>query len=385
MKLLAIAPRIPTPGGSGDQALSFHRLSFLSKRHSIHLICFASRGGARERKVLEDLGITVDLVKWRFLDAFWFWMLALFDTSTPLQCAFFTSFLFRKRFREIFKKFKPDALYSVTFRSINNISLCGVPIYIDLIDSIGLNYSREMKVANRFKRIFISVECARVIDFERRLAQSAAKCFVVSDIDRDFIGDSRIEVLALGVEFKNLDSNRKSSDNLVIVFSGNMFYQPNVEAVLWFVEHCWSHIKENIRNVKLVIAGRSPKSSIKKLEVDPDIIVTGRVKSMFEVLCSSHIAIAPMQSGSGMQFKVLESMACSIPVITTTVGLGDIKAKAGDGLLVADTPELFSKYVINLLLDSRTRIHLGELAHAYVSINHNWDSINERFVNVCGL
>ena len=40
-----------------------------------------------------------------------------------------------------------------------------------------------------------------------------------------------------------------------IIFSGNMNYKPNIEAVIWFIENCFEDLKTIIPEVKLFICG----------------------------------------------------------------------------------------------------------------------------------
>ena len=92
-----------------------------------------------------------------------------------------------------------------------------------------------------------------------------------------------------------------------------------------------------------------------------------------------------MQSGSGMQFKILEAMACGVPVVTTARGLGDISASPGKDILVADSPKDFSRAVVSLLESEPLSRDVGDRGLRYVRANHSWDVLNERFVLACGI
>ena len=114
------------------------------------------------------------------------------------------------------------------------------------------------------------------------------------------------------------------------------------------------------------------------------IVVTGYVSSMANMLNKATVAIAPMQSGSGMQIKILEAMASSVPVITTTIGLGDLKAVVDKDLFIADEPLDFSQQILKLLKSKNQNRALGKNGRKYVSLNHDFNILNKRFTNICG-
>jgi glycosyltransferase involved in cell wall biosynthesis len=78
-------------------------------------------------------------------------------------------------------------------------------------------------------------------------------------------------------------------------------------------------------------------------------------------------------------------MACAVPVVATKIGIGDIRAVSNVEILVGSTPQEMVDHVIHLLREEGLREKLGDAGYRYVLKNHEWDRINEEFVNISGL
>lgn len=388
MKILAISGRIPAIDKNGDQVISYFRLMYLARDNKIELICLGDRGNAedlRSARVLEEAGIVVHLVRPSRATSALQLLRALADGSMPFQCAYFRSPRFRKVYQQVFSRFAPDALYAVMIRILPNAGDYQGHLFVDMVDSMGLNFGRRATMQRGLKGWLLGIEARRVATYEKAVAERADKCFVVSSIDQQAIGSDHVRVLPLGIDVQRFNKPQEPATEPLIAFTGNMFYQPNVDAILWFAEHCWPAIKDAVPGVHLVIVGNRPQPSVVALGKDPAIDVMGRVPSVAAILKTAAVAVAPMRSGSGMQFKILEAMACGVPVVATTIGQGDIGCVAGADILVRDTGAEFAQDVVALLQDAALRRKIGDAGYQYVQENHSWDAINQQFARACEL
>ena len=387
MKILAISGRIPSIDKNGDQVISYFRLTNLARSNTIELICFGDLDKADDLdavQVLEKAGIVVHLVRWSKALAALQVLRAIPDRSMPFQCAYFRSAQFRKTYQQVSERFAPDALYSVMIRILPNAADYQGHLFVDMVDSMGLNFGRRASMETGLKGWLLGREAARVDAYEKKIAERADRCFVVSSIDQQAIGSDHVGVLPLGIDVQRFNKPAQAATAPLIAFTGNMFYQPNADAVLWFAEHCWPAIKAAVPGVRLVIVGNRPQPGVVALgKQDGSIEVMGRVPSVAAILKTAAVAVAPMRSGSGMQFKILEAMACGVPVVATTIGQGDIGCVAGSDILVRDTGAEFAEQVVALLQDPALREKIGEAGFRYVQENHSWDAINQQFVQAC--
>jgi glycosyltransferase involved in cell wall biosynthesis len=258
---------------------------------------------------------------------------------------------------------------------------------MDLFDSMTKNISTRLKSETLIKRVFYGIELKRVKSYENKVFDHFEHNLLISSIDRHFFRSNKVcDILPLGIEmpeFLDHHDEIEKGDFYDIIFIGNMSYTPNIEGISWFIDNCWKELSIKIENIRLWIVGTSPASRLvdryKNIE---NITFTGYVKSLKPYLKISDVSVAPMLSGSGMQNKILESMFFSVPVVTTSLGIGDISALANENVFICNTKAEFTTLLIELKANSNLRHKIGNNGYILVRENYSLDSHIERLVAI---
>lgn len=379
MRILFITSRFPYPPLRGDQAIPYHRLRHLSKKHEVTLLSFyesdTELAGLDHLRPFCKRIYTVHISKWQSVLNVAFYG---FFSPLPLQVLYYRSDSFKKLLKKLVAENNFDLIHTYLLRLAPYLAEVAAPKVLELIDSMQLNWARRVEVEKFPKRWFYQEELRRLILYERTIGNYFNQMIVVSQRDRDLLPASNVEVIPLGVDTEAFKPARHESKKNSIIFSGNMGYSPNIKAVAWFAEKCLPTIQASVPDVSFTILGTNPSKEVCALAQRKGIAVTGFVKSMPEALARASISIAPMLSGSGMQFKILEAMACGLPVVTTTLGLGDIKATQNKEICIADTAEEFVEIVLTLLNSSEMSTKIGKNARNFVVNNHSWESVSSK-------
>ena len=168
----------------------------------------------------------------------------------------------------------------------------------------------------------------------------------------------------------------------VLLFSGKMDYRPNIDAVVWFANEIFPSVQQLHGKAKFLIVGKSPTGRVLKLDKEPGITVTGAVNDMRPYIAAATVCVVPLRMGGGTRFKILEAMALSRPIISTTIGAEGFPVTNGKEIIIADSPEDQIRAIDSLLCQEHTRTHLGKEGRTLVSNQYQWESIVSNMKNV---
>jgi glycosyltransferase involved in cell wall biosynthesis len=169
-------------------------------------------------------------------------------------------------------------------------------------------------------------------------------------------------------------SGRKSgaSQPPIIVFSGNLEYHPNVEAVRWFHAQIWPRIRERAPGVKWTLVGCNEHAVRPLVSGDDRILLTGPVDDAVAAIAEAQVCVVPLLSGSGTRFKILEAWAAARAVVSTSLGAEGLGAIHEQHLLIADSPAAFADATLRLLDDPALRQRLGEAGRELYLDRFTW-------------
>lgn len=314
--------------------------------------------------------------------------LAALPGRTPLSVAYTRSPAFAHTVAGLWAGQTFDLVHTEFVRAAHATTwLNGVPKVYDAVDCLALAYRRSLSApgVSPKQRLIGLIEWLKLRDYERRVLACYDRALVSSPVDAHELGNGggqKVHVLPNGVDLEHFrfDASARREDTLV--FLGKMSYHPNVAGVLWFCREVLPRIHQQRPDVRLQIVGRDPVAQVQALASDPRIEVTGTVDDVRPYLQQAALSVNPMVSGSGIQNKLLEAMACGAPVIATRLAAAALQAKPGDDLLVADSPQEFAGSTLEALESPGRRSQLGLNGRLYVESCHNWSMIAEELESI---
>ncbi|ASJ71620.1 glycosyltransferase [Granulosicoccus antarcticus] len=132
-----------------------------------------------------------------------------------------------------------------------------------------------------------------------------------------------------------------------VAFLGGFGHPPNREAVEYYLDEVMPLIRKRRPDIKLHIWGSKIPDEFFQL-VDDQVIVEGFAESLDEVFEGCRVFIAPLQSGAGIKGKVLDSIAYGVPSVLSPIAAEATGLVDNKSTLIANTPEQWAEYVIQL-------------------------------------
>lgn len=375
MSLLFLAHRVPFPPDRGDKIRSFHILRHLAARARVHLVAFADdeadhdppetftgmlasctivpRDKSQRRAAVEALvgGKPVSLTA--FADR----RIAAAVAALRARHSIAMTFVFSGQMAQ--------------YLGLDE------PAIMDFVDMDSAKFASYAEDASGPMRWMMRREARLLGAFERDVAARVSASLFVSDAEADLfrVGGARGRVLAVenGIDAATFDPATVPPVAIarpLILFTGQMDYRPNIDAVTWFARDILPIVRRR-HPARFAIVGRAPTEAVQALASD-DVIVTGAVDDVRGWLAAADVCVAPLKLARGIQNKVLEAMAMARPVVASAAAAEGID-HAGT-IRVADDAEGFAAGICDLLDDPAAAAALGASARTQVIARYGWDA-----------
>jgi glycosyltransferase involved in cell wall biosynthesis len=390
MNLLVVSSRPPWPPVMADAMTVERTIRYLAGRgHRVDLACFTG-GPVAEAELRGGLGgvcgdvATVHLPTWRS----YLCTAAGLPGRRPMQVDYYRSRAMAELVCRMVEERAYDVVYTHLVRMAEYTRRLHRPKVINLVVSQALNYGRLLEhVRDPVRRLFYTLERAKVRSYEVELCADYDRVIVCGDADR--------AELERGGPLPNAFVNPHGQDVPpperlrgarreagAIVLSGVMSTFTNVDAACWFAERVFPRIERAVPQASLRIVGRNPQRAVRALARPPRVVVTGEVPDVSDWLLRAEVAVAPLRIAAGMQNKIVQAMACGLPVVATSVANEGIGARPDEHLLLRDDPDAFGDAVVGLLRDAAARERLGAAARRHVESRWTWEALFERLEKV---
>lgn len=375
MRILFLSRWFPYPPNNGSKLRVYHLLRGLVTTHEVTLISFFEQGDVlpdgSENKAIRE----VHLVPWKpfnpsgIRSRLGYLNLkprSMIDSFSPQMSQTIQKIIYAKDYDLVIASQIGTASYSHEFR--------GLPGLFEEVE-IGLLYDQSENSISAIRNLRKKLTWKKHRSYLKHLLRDFRACTVVSNHEKHILTHAipnyqNIHVIPNCIHLDDYQDIIHQSAPSSLIFTGSFRYQPNYEAMVWFVGDVLPLIQQSLPDMHLIITGDHGGFPLPK---GKNVILTGFVNDVRPLVAGSLVSLAPLKSGGGTRLKILEAMALGTPVVATTKGAQGLDVADGENILIADNAERFAEAVQSLVIDPGIRQRVTSNAHQLVREKYSWD------------
>lgn len=392
MKILWVKPGKLLPLDTGGKLRTYNILRHLAASHKLTYLSYyiGKKDDAYEREVQKELPGTVAVATGkdapegaqRHIDY-------LLHLSSPAPYA--VSQFVDSQVKKLLLEWIPQRHFDVAVcdflsSTLNFPNRLETPTALFQHNVESILWKRKAEVeTNWLERAVFQLEYSKMKRFEPEQARRFHHVIAVSEADREamstMVDPSHISVVPTGVDLRKYryDPESRPSGPLV-VFTGSMDWQPNIDGVEYFCNEIWPTVLAKVPDARFRIVGRDPHARVRSL-ASSSVEVTGTVPSIVDHLRAAAVFVVPLRIGGGTRIKIYEGMAMGKATVSTTVGAEGLDVHHGCDVMLEDSPAAFAEAIVTFLTNEEIRRRY-EAAAAATAGKYDWSVITRRFVEV---
>ena len=399
LNILQLTNRLPFPLNDGGNIATYYCTKFLyQKGHIVHLLSLNTKKHYHSPEPLQNIStqtyaidIDTTVTPWGVLGGFF--------QKIPYNVSRFELEAYRKKLIMLLNEIDFDIVQmegvymGLYLEDVKKHSKAKVVLRAHNVEhQIWRRLSENAK--NPLKKFYFKHLSQKIEQFEEEMLPQFDGVVAITADDAHFFKQIRnaspnIINIPAGIDFDvyqpmhqpngAMGQNSQISPNSVC-FLGSLEWMPNVQGLFWFLEHVWPLILEKNPKAHFHVAGKNPPESVLNLK-EKQTTIHGMVEDAHAFLRQYEIMVVPLLSGSGMRLKVVEAMALSKCIVTTSIGIEGIKCESGREAMIADEPKEMAEKILLLLENEDLRTKMSVNAQNFVKKHYDWQALIDQFID----
>jgi sugar transferase (PEP-CTERM/EpsH1 system associated) len=386
-EILFLVHRAPWPPDRGDRIRSWHMFEALAKLAPVHVAALADNQAdaalANEKMapLCKSLAIEVRKVSRPIA------LTQAVLTGDPVSNRLFRSAALARHVDALIRQGGISHIVAFSGQMAQYIpARFDGPVLMDFVDVDSAKFATYAEQDKRQPLHWVHQREARVLAaYEADVARRVGASLFVSDAEaalfrsQSGLGADKVRAVGNGIDTERFDpaiplEPVEAGEGPLAVFTGQMDYRPNIDAVRWFASDILPLVRKRQPQTRFAIVGRAPTDEVRALEALPGVTVTGEVADVRPWLAAADAVVAPLLLARGVQNKLLEAMAMARPVVASAAAATGIDAVPGEHLFVADGAEAMADAVCTLFDDRNVAAKMGQAGRARMIARYGWDA-----------
>ena len=388
MKILFVAPYLPSPARFGGQRRMEGLMRGLARQHDVSILSFNSLDAYAEESVAataaycEAVMTLPDLEPRSLAEKRRLQMQSLVSLHSFEHFQVSRRVDFQKKIDEQLAK-NPYDVVQVEFANMASYGYAShgkKPLLI--LDEHNIEYDLQRRTAGSAdglsRRSYNSLNWRKLGREEKAAWKRFDGVVLTSARDQAVLlkssPDTHTVVVPNGVDVKHFRPSSADPEADRMLFFGANNYFPNHDALLYFIDEVLPKVVAQRPNAKLSIVGPGVQPAVSARQ-SRNVEIVGFVDDVMPHLDRASVVVVPLRIGGGTRLKIVEAMAKSKAIVSTSIGAEGIDVTHDLDVLIADEPQALGDQIVRVLKDPQLATRLGLRARELAERRYAWEAI----------
>ncbi|MFO0891134.1 MAG: glycosyltransferase [Isosphaeraceae bacterium] len=393
LDVVIVASQLPYPPNVGNRIRTLNLVLPLAKRHRITFIAHSNDESTEAVRFLDDHGIRTVLVN-RVVPKksgpmFYARLAANLASPLPYSVATHSSPALREAVRSFARRNRTDVWQLESTILLDAMAdLPAAPKVMVAHNVESLIWQRYFELETQpIRRWYIKHQWTKFRAFERRAFAKATRLIAVSGEDarliREDFGRDEVSVVDNGIDRSLFESVRGERDPRQILFLGALDWRPNLDAIGLLLDRIFPGVRSEEPSARLCIVGRRPSEKlIRRVKRLDGVELHADVPDVRPFLARSGVMAVPLRIGGGSRIKILEALACGLPVVASRVGAEGLDLDPGLHYIAADEADSMTRELLGCIRDPAGAQEMARRGRDFVLDRYDWSALSEKLESI---
>lgn len=234
-------------------------------------------------------------------------------------------------------------------------------------------FENETRPLHRF---YIRRQWAKFERFEGNAYRRADRVVACTEADaaliRERFGQPNVDVVDNGIDRAFFEQARGTRDPHAILFLGALDWRPNLDGVNLLLDRIFPAVRALIPQARLRIVGRHPSPAlVQRCAGAAGVELHADVPDVRPFLAEAGVLAVPLRIGGGSRLKILEALACGLPVVSTRVGAEGLNLVPGEHFVQAEE-DAMAAALVDILQAPEKAIDQARRGRDLVRQTYDW-------------